>query len=143
MIFNNGYVYIKDYNHPNSDCAGRISRSRYRMSNMIGRPLKKREVVHHKNKDRSDDRPENLKLLKDNGKHNKIHGKDHRKYKISYKDIEKLIRNETINLTELRSRLMNKFRCSHMTAERRISDYIDNFEVWYEGGNKFFKVITR
>lgn len=43
------------------------------MENMIGRSLKKGEVVHHRNGIRDDNRPENLELISSPG----IHSRDH------------------------------------------------------------------
>lgn len=58
-----GYVYIrvpKDY--PGARSHGYILEHRFIMQEAIGRPLTSREVVHHKNGDRGDNRLENLEL---------------------------------------------------------------------------------
>ena len=39
------------------------------MEQMIGRPLASKEVVHHRNGDRGDNRPENLQLFSENALH--------------------------------------------------------------------------
>ena len=48
--------------HPNATGHGHLYQHRHVMSEMIGRPLKSDECVHHKNGIRSDNRPENLEL---------------------------------------------------------------------------------
>ena len=52
-----------------------IRRARYVMEEKIGRPLTKREVVHHINEIRDDDRPENLMLFPSIVEHQKYHQK--------------------------------------------------------------------
>ena len=42
------------------------------MEEILGRPLKENEVVHHINEDKRDNRPENLQVL-DRGKHTSLH----------------------------------------------------------------------
>ena len=48
------------------------------MEKMIGRKLRRGEVVHHKNYDRADNRPENLELCASAG----IHARDHHRKEI-------------------------------------------------------------
>ena len=58
----NGYIEVWMPEHPNAKGAGYIAEHRLVMSDMLGRPLKKGENVHHKNGKRDDNRPENLEL---------------------------------------------------------------------------------
>ncbi len=65
----NGYFLIKVPNHPNCKIDGYIYEHRLVMEKMIGRYLKQKEVVHHKNGNGLDNRPINLKLYSGSGKH--------------------------------------------------------------------------
>ena len=58
-----GYVYVLQPGHPNADKHGYVREHVLLMSNLIGRPIKKHEVVHHANEIRSDNRIENLILM--------------------------------------------------------------------------------
>ena len=60
-------------NHPNVTKLGYILEHRLVMEKKIGRYLKPREVVHHINKDREDNRLENLELTPNQAKHNDYH----------------------------------------------------------------------
>jgi hypothetical protein len=70
-----GYVYVlAPKGHPHPTNKRYIKRCRLVMEGVLERYLERREQVHHKNMDRSDDRPENLEamLLSD---HNRLHRK--------------------------------------------------------------------
>jgi len=69
----NGYILIKDYQHPNRNAQNDVLEHIKIMSSYIGRPIKKGEVIHHINMVRNDNRIENL-YLSTRGKHMKIHG---------------------------------------------------------------------
>ncbi len=56
-----GYVRVYDPQHPNSD-GTYVTEHVKVMSEMLGRPLKDGETVHHKNGVRGDNRRENLEL---------------------------------------------------------------------------------
>ena len=61
-ISSGGYITIRMPEHPNAMKNGRIYEHTKIMSEILGRPLKKGELVHHKNGIRSDNRSENLEL---------------------------------------------------------------------------------
>lgn len=57
-----GYRLIRMPDHPNANVNGYVHEHRLVYSEILGRPLLPDENVHHKNGDRSDNRPENLEL---------------------------------------------------------------------------------
>lgn len=71
-----GYLYIKDFSHPNCGKQGYVAIHRLVMEKHIGRLLTKQEVVHHINHDMIDNRIENLELFATRGQHTRIAHKD-------------------------------------------------------------------
>jgi len=69
-IDKHGYVLVKvPKDHPMATKIGYVREHRLVMAEVLGRPLTRREVVHHRNGDRADNRPENLELFASNADH--------------------------------------------------------------------------
>lgn len=84
-----GYIVIYSPNHPNSNSDGYVAEHRLIMEKKLGRYLDKKEIVHHKNHIRDDNRIENLMLLKSNKEHGKEHGEEMKIRMKNYWTIEK------------------------------------------------------
>lgn len=61
--YNNGYKMIYKPEHPSARKSGWIFEHRFVMENFLGRDLLKKEIVHHRNKIKDDNRIENLSLI--------------------------------------------------------------------------------
>ena len=69
----NGYYLVLTPNHPFAKKDGYVKRSRLTMEKHIGRYLTSKEVVHHINGDKGDDKIENLYLFSSTSEHTRFH----------------------------------------------------------------------
>ena len=77
-----GYVILWQKDHPDSRRSGYVLEHRIVMERIVGRRLRKNEVVHHRNGNKQDNRPSNLVLFSNNG--------DHLKHELSDDPIHRL-----------------------------------------------------
>lgn len=73
MAIDNGYVRIYMPEHKSSDSNGLIYEHQVVAEQKIGRPLKDEEVVHHVDKNRSNNDPNNLLIFASNSDHAAFH----------------------------------------------------------------------
>ena len=74
-IQHQGYILVYSPNHPFKDRYKHVKRSRLVMEKKLRRYLTPKEVVHHMNHIRNDDRIKNLMLFPNRSKHQSLHEK--------------------------------------------------------------------
>lgn len=69
MVDKHGYILVLRPEHPQANRHGYCREHRLVMEAVLGRPLLRSEVVHHKDSNRANNTPENLSLYASNGQH--------------------------------------------------------------------------
>jgi len=69
IIDDDGYVLVKDRNHPNCDRHGYVREHRLVIEHKIGRYLSPSEVVHHIDGNKQNNSLDNLEIFGRNGEH--------------------------------------------------------------------------
>lgn len=64
-----GYVLVRLSEHPRANASGYVREHRLVLERVLGRLLRPEEVVHHINRVKNDNRPENLQLFESNSAH--------------------------------------------------------------------------
>mgnify|MGYP001574720473 FL=1 len=71
-----GYIYVLAREHHRANSQGYVYEHILIIEKVLGRKLRKGEVVHHINHKKNDNRPENLMIFKTNVKHLAHHRKE-------------------------------------------------------------------
>lgn len=95
-VRHDGYVHVYAPGHPRA-VGVYVRRSLLVAEQKIGRPMKPGEVVHHKNQQRDDDRPENIEVLESQASHVAHHNRRiHRAKKLTAERVRELKRLMTL-----------------------------------------------
>jgi len=69
VVDSDGYVLVHMPEHPHCTIHGKVRKHRVVMEELLGRLLLPGEVVHHKDKNKLNNSPDNLVLYRNNGRH--------------------------------------------------------------------------
>jgi hypothetical protein len=72
-ISKHGYVFVRCDNHPRANSWGFVFEHILVAEKALGKPLPIGSVIHHVNKDKSDNRPQNLVICQDDIYHRVLH----------------------------------------------------------------------
>lgn len=81
-----GYVLLRIPDHHRSDVRGYVYEHIVVAEQKIGRNLRKGEIVHHLNENKSDNRPENLVIVQSAAEHRVYHRKPGSKRKMPHEE---------------------------------------------------------
>jgi len=90
FFYKDGYKFVKAENHPRKTQHGYIREQWLIVEKQLGRYLTSKEIVHHINEIKNDNRIENLYLFESLGKHNGYH------HKLRFGKIDKIIMSNLI-----------------------------------------------
>jgi hypothetical protein len=119
-----GYIAVYMPDHPNTTCTGFILEHRLVMSQLLGRPLIDTEVVHHRDEDRQNNDPDNLKLYASPGQHSK---EEHETLPTGYTDDELIA-----HLQKVAAQIGRSPRLADMTGLPHWSTYYNHFGSWLQ-----------
>lgn len=75
-VGSNGYIHEHQPDHPNARANGWVAQHRIVMESVLGRLLTRKEVVHHRDHNRSNNDPSNLQLIASASEHQKLHARE-------------------------------------------------------------------
>lgn len=115
-----GYTYLRDPGHHRAMKNGYVKRADVVLESKIGRPLKKHEIAHHKDRNKANDAPENLELttVSDHARlHHPPKPPKEPKKQIPWPSDEELRSRVEASSTRIVARQLG---CSHVAVFRRI-----------------------
>ena len=110
-----GYMYCYSPKHPYANKSGKVREHTYVMCNTIGRTLRSDECVHHINRNRSDNRISNLRLMTIS-EHSLLHQVEDRGCKVIFTECPTCCKQ--IMTTEVANQKYCSYECSHISQER-------------------------